>query len=60
MPLFQNESKCETILMKMTDLHDNETAYRTHFHMNGLALTLVFKQGHKRTRKWSITELGQI
>ena len=26
MPLFQSESKCETILMKMTDLQENETA----------------------------------
>ena len=53
-PLFQNESKCETILMKMTDLHENETACRTHFHMKGFALRLVLKQRHKRTRKWPI------
>ena len=38
MPLFQSESKCETILMKMTDLHENETAGRIHFHMKGFAL----------------------
>ena len=50
-PLFQSESKCETILMKMTDLHENETAFRTHFHMKGFALKLVLKQRHKRTRK---------
>ena len=53
-PLFQSESKCETILMKMTDLHENGTACRTHFHMKGFALRLVLKQRHKRTRKWPI------
>ena len=36
--LFQIESKCETILMKMTDLHENETACRTHFHVKGFVL----------------------
>ena len=51
-PLFQSESKCETILMKMTDLHENETACRTYFHMKGFAHRLVLKQRHKRTRKW--------
>ena len=54
MPLFQSESKCETILMKMTDLHENETACRTTFHMKGFALRLVLKQRHKGTRKWPI------
>ena len=39
-------------LMKMTDLHENETACRTHFHMKGFALRLVLK--HKRTRKWPL------
>ena len=34
------------------DLHENETACRTHFHMKGFTLRLVFKQRHKRTRKW--------
>ena len=53
-PLFQSESKCETILVKMTDLRENETACRTHFHMKGFALRLVLKQRHKRTRKWPI------
>ena len=50
-PLFQSESKCETILMKMTDLHENETACRIPFHMKGFALRLVLKKRHKRTRK---------
>ena len=36
------------------DLHENETACRTHFHMKGFALRLVLKQRHKRTRKWPI------
>ena len=54
----QSESKCETILMKMTDLHEHETACRTHFHMKGFALKLVLKQRHKRTRKWPILYLS--
>ena len=37
------------------DLPENETACRTHFHMNGFALRLVLKQRHKRTLKWPIT-----
>ena len=36
------------------DLHENETACRTHFHMKGFTLRLVLKQRHKRTRKWPI------
>ena len=36
------------------DLHENETAYRTHLHMKGFALRLVLKHRHKRTRKWPI------
>ena len=39
-PLFQNESKCETIFHDF-DLHENETACRIHFHMKGFALRLV-------------------
>ena len=34
------------------DLHENETACRTHFYMKGSRLRLVLKQRHKRTRKW--------
>ena len=37
-PLFQSESKCETILVKVIDLHENKTACRTHFHMRGFTL----------------------
>ena len=36
------------------DLHENETACRTHFHVKGFVLRLVFKQRNKRTRKWPI------
>ena len=56
MPLVHSESKCKTILTYENDfdLHDNETAYRTPFHMKGVALRLVLKQRHKRTRKWPI------
>ena len=44
-PLFKSESKCETMLIKMT-----------HFHMKGFALRLVLKKRHKRTRKWPIAQ----
>ena len=54
MPPFQSESKRETILMKMTDLHENETAYKTQFLMKGFALRLVLIQRRKRTQKWPI------
>ena len=40
------------------DLHENENACRTHFHMKGFALRLVLKQGPKRTRKWPIALLN--
>ena len=53
MPLFQNESKCETFHMKMklhavSDFHTNQS----HFHKNGFALRLALKQRHKGSRKW--------
>ena len=41
------------------DLHENETACRTHFHKKGFALTLVLKQRHKRTRKWPICSVEE-
>ena len=37
MPLFQKEAKCETILMNEFDLHESETACRTHFHIRRFA-----------------------
>ena len=55
MPQFQNESKCETIQMKMSlILHENELVDGTHFHMNGFALRLVLTRKQKGTRKWPI------
>ena len=39
---------------KKIDLHENETACRTHFHMKGFALKLVLKKRDKGTRKWPI------
>ena len=36
------------------DLHENETACRTHFHKKGFALRLVLKERGKETRKWPI------
>ena len=42
MPPFQSESKCETISYENDfDLHENETACRTHFHMKGFVNKLV-------------------
>ena len=40
MPLFQNESKSQTIVMKIT-LHEIEPVVGTKFHINGFALRLV-------------------
>ena len=42
------------------DLHENETARGTHFHMKGFALRLVLKQRHKRTRNWPIELAFQL
>ena len=36
------------------DLHENENACRTHFHMKGFALRPSLKQSHKRTRNGPI------
>ena len=36
------------------DLHENETACGIHFPMKSVALKLLLKQRHKRTRKWPI------
>ena len=54
-PLFESEFKVQNHSYENDfDLHENETACRTHFHMKGFTLRLVLKQRHKRTRKWSI------
>ena len=50
-PLFQSESKCEIILVKMTLIC---MKMKLHFHMKGFALRLVLNKRHKRTRKWPI------
>ena len=55
LPLYQNESKCETIHMKnqfrlLFHFHANQT----HFYTKGFAPGLVLKQRHKGTRKWPI------
>ena len=55
MPLFQSESKCETILTKMgSTMQVHFYANQTHFHKNGFALRLALKQRHKGTQKWPI------
>ena len=36
------------------DLHENESAHRTHFQMKGFVLRLVLKQRRKRTQQWPI------
>ena len=41
------------------DFYENETACRTHFHMNGFALRPVLKQRHKRTWQWPIIKRFQ-
>ena len=46
MPLFPNESKCETFHVKMSSA--------SHFRKNGFTLTLALKQTHKRTRRCPI------
>ena len=52
MPPFQSESKLRNHSYENDfDLHENETACRTHFDMKGFALRLVLKQRHKRTQK---------
>ena len=42
---------CADLYENDFDLHENETACRTHFHMKGFAFRLVLKQRHERTRK---------
>ena len=50
MPLFQSESECETIPMKMILI-----CMKMELHAELIfALRFVLKQRHKRTRKWSI------
>ena len=37
------------------DLHENESAGGTHFHLNAFAIRLALKQRLEITRKWPIT-----
>ena len=50
LPLFQTESSCRTIYMKMCP------TYRLIFHMKGFVLGLILKQRHKVTWKWLIQQ----
>ena len=55
MPQFQNESKCETIQMKMSLI----SVGGTHFHMNGFALRPArFDTEAKGTKIRIIKEFG--
>ena len=42
------------------DLHENEHASETNFHMNGFAIRLVLKKRQKSTRKWPIVACAFI
>ena len=48
---FQNESKCETFVVKMSFIC---IIIKNHFHINGLALSLALKVRFFGTRKWPI------
>ena len=50
MPLFQNESKCETFYMKMSSAAVLFSCKSKHFHKYGFALRLALNRG--TTRKW--------
>ena len=52
MPLFQNESKCETFHMKMSSACSLIFMQISNFHKNEFALGL--EKRHKGTRKWPI------
>ena len=49
--MFQNESKCKAIDMKMTFCSH---ANKTHFPLKGFALSLVLKVRVFRTQKWPL------
>ena len=48
---FQNESKCETFVVKMSFIC---IIIKNHFHINGFALSLTLKVRFFGTRKWPI------
>ena len=53
-PLFLNESKCESFHVKMSSVCSFIFMQISYFHKNGIALRLALKQRHKGTRKWPI------
>ena len=57
LPLFQNESTCETIHMKMCSTFTSIHFYanQSHFHLNRFARRLLFKLRQNETRKWPIS-----
>ena len=55
LPLFQNESKCETFYMKMSfTCRFIFMLIKVIFYKNGFALRLALKQRHRGTRQWLI------
>ena len=62
LPLYQNESTCETFHMKMSSACSfiSFNANQTHFHKNGFALRLVLKQRHKETRKLPVALVSNV
>ena len=48
---FQNEARCETFVVKMSFIC---IIIKTHFHVNGFALSLALKVRFFGTRKWPI------
>ena len=54
MPLFQNESKCETFYAKMSSACGSFPCESKSFHKNGFAVRLALKQRQKGARKWPI------
>ena len=54
---FQNEDKCQTFVVKMSFIC---IIIKTHFHINGFALSLALKVRFFGTRKWPIALLCLI
>ena len=62
MPLFQNESKCETIHENENefDLNENGPVGGTHFHKNGFALRLVLTAEAKGNSEMAYYDVARI
>ena len=54
---FQNEAKCETFVVKISFIC---IIIKTHFHVNGFALSLAWEMRFFETRKWPIALLCLI